>query len=181
MLDATSRGRRGLTTTCKIMLLGEMGVGKTSIAKQLVFGTFAGEYGSTIGVDIYTYKVEPPPEGQPFTFLVWDTDGSFGDSAFEMVYMRQAQAALVVADIGRPSTVASAVRLCDRFADVRPGRFLAAILNKWDLVEPGIEPDIPDALADPGFPVLRTSAKTGMNVKQTFHDAAHTILRRGMA
>lgn len=170
-----------MTTTCKIMLLGEMGVGKTSIAKQLVFGTFAGEYGSTIGVDIYTYNVEPPPGGQPFTFLVWDTDGSFGDAAFEMVYMRQAQAALVVADIGRPSTIASAARLCDRFAEVRPGRFLAAILNKWDLVEPGSEPDIPDALADPGFPVLRTSAKTGMNVKQTFHDAAQTILRRGMA
>ncbi|MGI9409070.1 MAG: hypothetical protein ACR2OV_03275, partial [Hyphomicrobiaceae bacterium] len=45
------------------MLLGDMGVGKTSIARRLAFGTFGGEYQSTIGVEILTYDIESGPGG----------------------------------------------------------------------------------------------------------------------
>ena len=92
---------------CKIMLLGEMGVGKTSIARRLAFGTFSGEYKSTIGVEILTYEIKDGPGGVPFQFLIWDTDGSFGDAIFETVYLANAQAALFVADVSRPSTFTS--------------------------------------------------------------------------
>lgn len=165
---------------CKIMLLGDMGVGKTSIARQLVFGTFDGEYGSTIGVDIYTYDVDPPPGEEPFKFLVWDTDGSFGDAYFNLVYIRQAQAALVVGDVTRPATLESAARLAERFADAMPGRYLGVVLNKLDLVVGGEEPDLPGILAAGDIPLVRTSAKTGQGIEQTFSDAASTIVRRGM-
>lgn len=163
------------------MLLGEMGVGKTSIARQLAFGTFAADYSSTVGVDIYTYVVDPPPDGRPFTFLVWDTDGSFGETFFRTVYIRQAQAALMIADVTRPSTIESAARLCEIFAEALPGRYFATVLNKCDLIEGQPEPELPPILRAPDVPVLRTSAKTGMNVKSTFDDAARTILRRGQA
>jgi Ras-related protein Rab-5C len=167
--------------TCKIMLLGDMGVGKTSIARQLVFGTFDGEYGSTIGVDIYTYDVEPPPAGAPFKFLVWDTDGSFGEALFNLVYIRQAQAALVVGDATRPATLDSAARLAENFLAAMPGRHLAVVLNKWDLVENVEAVLLPDILRAKDVSVVRTSAKTGLGVKDTFHEAAATIVRRGLA
>jgi len=167
-------------TTCKIMLLGEMGVGKTSIAKQLVFGTFDGEYGSTIGVEIYTYDVEPPPDGDPFKFLIWDTDGSFGESFFNLVYIRQAQAALIVGDVTRPSTLESAARLTEAFADAMPGRYFATVLNKCDMLEDPEQLVLPEQLQMPDFPLVRTSAKTGMNIKDTFYEAAQTITRRGL-
>ena len=168
-------------TSCKIMLLGEMGVGKTSIARQLAFGTFAADYSSTVGVDIYTHVVDPPPEGKPFTFLVWDTDGSFGETLFRSVYIRQAQAALMVGDVTRPATIESAARLCEIFTEAMPGRYFAALLNKCDLIEGEDEPPLPALLRADDVPVVRTSAKTGMNVKATFADAARTIVRRGQA
>lgn len=168
-------------TTCKIMLLGEMGVGKTSIAKQLVFGTFEGGYGSTIGVDIYTYDVVPAPEGRPFKFLIWDTDGSFGETFFNLVYLKQAQAALVIGDASRPDTIASAAHLAGKFADAMPGRYLAAVLNKWDLITGENRPELPAAFRTGSIPLVETSAKTGHGVKQLFHDAAATITRRGQA
>ena len=168
-------------TTCKIMLLGEMGVGKTSIAKQLVFGTYDGDYDSTIGVEIYTYDVIPPPNDDPFKFLIWDTDGSFGESFFNLVYIRQAQAALVVADATRPHTIESAARLVDTFSNAMPGRYLAAVLNKWDLVDEHDAPELPDRLRAADLPLVKTSAKTGLNIADTFHDAARTIVRRGLA
>lgn len=173
--------------TCKIMLLGDMGVGKTSIAKQLVFGSFEGEYSSTIGVDIYTYDVEPPPADEPFKFLVWDTDGSFGESYLNLIYIRQAQAALVVADVTRPATVQSAAQLASRYLEAMPGRYLAAVLNKCDLLADGETDedstplDLPDLLKASDIPVVRTSAKTGFGVRDAFHQAAVTIVRRGLA
>jgi len=163
------------------MLLGDMGVGKTSIARQLVFGTFDGAYGSTIGVDIYTYDVEPPPADVPFKFLVWDTDGSFGEALFNLVYIRQAQAALVVGDVTRPATLDSAARLAENFLAAMPGRHLAVVLNKWDLIENADAVVLPDILQAKGVPVVHTSAMTGMGVKDTFHEAAATIVRRGLA
>lgn len=166
-------------TTCKIMLLGEMGVGKTSIAKQLVFGTFEGDYGSTIGVDIYTYDVVPGPGGQPFKFLIWDTDGSFGETFFNLVYLKQAQAALVIADASRPGTIATAAQLAARFSEALPGRYLAAVLNKCDLITDDTRPPIPAAFTTAGIPVVETSAKTGFGIKTLFHAAAETIVRRG--
>ena len=168
-------------TACKIMLLGDMGVGKTSIAKQLVFGTFEGEYGSTIGVDIYTYDIEPPPGGQPFKFLIWDTDASFGEAFFNLVYMKQAQAALVIGDASRPATITNAARLAKKFSDAMPGRYLAAVLNKWDLIKGADEIVLPEIFQAGDIPVLRTSAKTGLGIKDMFHGAATTIVRRGQA
>jgi GTPase SAR1 family protein len=45
-------------TARKIMLLGEIGVGKSSIARRLVFDRFEGDYKPTIGVDVYSYDVD---------------------------------------------------------------------------------------------------------------------------
>jgi Ras-related protein Rab-5C len=62
-------------TARKIMLLGEIGVGKSSIARRLVFDRFEGDYKPTIGVDVYSYDVEPGPAGPqpPIKFIIWDT------------------------------------------------------------------------------------------------------------
>ena len=49
-------------TAQKIMLLGEIGVGKSSIAQRLVFNRFGTDYKPTLGVDVYTYEIETPTE-----------------------------------------------------------------------------------------------------------------------
>lgn len=166
---------------CKIMLLGEMGVGKTSIARRLAFGTFSGEYKSTIGVEILTYEIKDGPGGVPFQFLIWDTDGSFGDAIFETVYLSNAQAALFVADVSRPSTITSVAHLADMFDGRLPGRYSATLLNKDDLIEgPDAVPELPPELSAHARPIVRTSAKTGSGIVETFHDAAETIVRRGL-
>ena len=163
------------------MLLGEMGVGKTSIARRLAFGTFAGDYKSTIGVEILTYEITNGPGGRPFQFLIWDTDGSFGDAIFETVYLTNAQAALFVGDVARPSTLTTVAHLADLFDQRLPGRYTAAVLNKIDLLDATAgAPELPPELAGHGRPIVQTSAKTGQGVAEAFHDAAETIVRRGL-
>ncbi len=165
---------------CKIMLLGDMGVGKTSIARRLAFGTFGGEYKSTIGVDILTYNIDNGPGGIPFRFLIWDTDGSFGEVIFDTVYLNQAQAALVIGDIARPATLLSVASLVEKFEGRLPGRYCAVVLNKIDLLQQDQQVDLPDELTARNRIVVQTSAKTGDGVVELFHGAAETIVRRGL-
>lgn len=163
----------------KIMLLGEMGVGKTSIANRLVFDTFSGEYGVSIGSDIYQYQVEPPPGDNPFLFNVWDTDGSFGETIFKSVYIRGAHAAIIVGDVTRKHTMETMARLAVRFEEQLPGRYLCCVVNKIDLLPEGEAPSLPERLVSRGLPYVTTSARTGENVCETFATAAETIVRRG--
>ncbi|MFT7575868.1 MAG: small GTP-binding protein [Alphaproteobacteria bacterium] len=169
-------------TIRKILLLGEMEVGKTSIANRLCFDTFDASYKSTIGMDIHRYDVEPGPNGERFQFLVCDTDGNFEDVLFRDQHVRGAQAAIVVGDLTRRETLVAQLRLATKFSDAKPGRYLAGVLNKNDLTDdiPDEEDYLPDGLKKPFFPLIRTSAKTGENVERTFHDAAETIVRRRM-
>ena len=44
-------------TARKVMLLGEIGVGKSSLVKRLVFDRFETDYKPTLGVDVYRYEV----------------------------------------------------------------------------------------------------------------------------
>lgn len=163
----------------KVMLLGEIGVGKSSLARRLVLDRFDSDYLPTIGVNVYRYEVKPPPAQGPISLIVWDTDGNFGESIFSHVYMKQAAAAFIVGDITRRATLDTMLRLRSGFRDAFPGRYDALIVNKMDIAA-GEEAHLPDALAVGAPGVYHTSAKTGDNVRRAFDEAAATILRRGL-
>jgi Ras-related protein Rab-5C len=162
----------------KILLLGEIGVGKTSIARRLVFEQFDGSYKATIGTDIYRYEVVPSPVAGPFHFVVWDTDGNFGETMFRHVYARQAEAAMIIADVTRPTTIEAAAALGTGFIDTFPGRALTYVVNKLDLIADAKRPELPAAIENSGAGIVWTSAKTGDNVREAFHATAAVIARR---
>lgn len=166
----------------KIVLLGQMEVGKTSIARRLKFNAFDSAYKSTIGQDIYHYDIDPPPNDDGFAFLIVDTDGKFDDAIFRDRHLKGAQAAIVVGDMTRRETLETQVDLIYRFSDAVPGRYIGCVFNKSDLVNefPQDAAYIPEKLTNSSIPFLQTSAKTGLNVQQTFNEAARAIVRRGL-
>lgn len=161
----------------KVMLLGEIGVGKSSLVKRLVFDRFESDYKPTLGVDVYRYEVPASKDDAPITLIIWDTDGNFGDAMFRHVYMKEASAAFIVGDVTRRPTLDTMLRLSKGFREHFPGRYEALIVNKLDLVE-GEPLNLPDALAPSRDSVFHTSALTGDNVQTAFREAASTILRR---
>ena len=166
-------------TARKVMLLGEVGVGKSSLARRLVSGKFDTAYIPTIGVDVYSYVVPTEVTGQPLSLIVWDTDGNLGDAIFTHVYSRQASAAIIVGDVTRRATLDSMARLAGGFRTAFPGRVVLFVVNKADLLHPAEEPELPAALIQPGADLVMTSALSGANVLEAFHKVAHTIVRRG--
>ena len=162
----------------KLLLFGEIGVGKTSIARRLAFDKFGEVYKATMGVDLYRYEVVPPPVADtPFHFLIWDTDGSHGENIFRQFYARQAQAAMVIGDVTRPATIEAMIRLGKRYAEEVPGQFYAHVLNKVDLT--GDEPaaDLVKRLEATKVPLYWMSARTGRNVPAAFQQAAVEIIK----
>ena len=108
--------------TAKVMLLGDMGVGKTSILYRLVYNRFEGQYKSTLGVEILSHDVAPADGSEPTRLVLWDTDGDFGTQIFDTVYVTGASAAIIVADVTRPQTVTRMVELVHGFEARFPGR-----------------------------------------------------------
>lgn len=164
-------------TARKVMLLGEIGVGKSSLVKRLVFDRFDTNYKPTLGVDVYRYEVPAAGDRPAMTLIIWDTDGNFGDAMFRHVYMKEASAAFIIGDVTRRETLDTMLSLSKGFREHFPGRYEALIVNKMDLVE-GEALHLPDALGADRNGVFHTSALTGDNVELAFIEAAAAIARR---
>ena len=162
--------------TAKVMLLGDMGVGKTSILYRLIYNRFEGQYKSTLGVEILSHDVTPADGGDPMRLVLWDTDGDFGTQIFDTVYVTGASAAIIVSDVTRPQTVTRMVELVRGFEERFPGRPYRALLNKIDLPEAAGSAGAIAELAKSN--VKPVSAKTGVGIAECFVELAQTIRRR---
>lgn len=165
------------------MLLGDIGVGKTSLARRLVTGRFDHDYKATIGVDIYSHEISlDAGSGMgaiEIKLLIWDIDGDFGDSIFKQIYIKGATSALVIGDCSRRSTIASTSTLARAFAENFPGRPLSLIINKTDLIDADGLAVLTASFADLQVPVVATSAKGGSNVGLAFQSIARAAYERG--
>lgn len=161
--------------SAKVMLLGDIGVGKSSLARRFVFDHFETDYKTTIGVDVLTHDVvlDSDADNETLRFVLWDTDGDFGVRIFETVYLAGASAAIVVADATRPATLVKMARLATYFEERFPGRPVATIVNKIDLA-----PELASDASPSRFDVVYTSAKTGQGVAEMFLSLGHAIWRR---
>ena len=164
----------------KLLLLGEIGVGKTSLVRRLVHGTMAADYMATMGVDLYRYEIGGigAENKQTLELVIWDLDGNLGTNVFRHVYARGASGAMIIGDVMRRSTLEHMVTLAHGFQDAMPGREFSFVVNKVDLVEKRDLEALPEALRSTRHPLVWTSALTSENVKPAFGQTADAILRR---
>jgi Ras-related protein Rab-5C len=87
-------------TTCKVVLLGEAGVGKTSIISRYVNNTFSDVLMSTTGASFAIKKLEIDPEHK-IKFQIWDTAGQERFRSLAKIFYQNAAVAVLVYDITR--------------------------------------------------------------------------------
>ncbi len=162
--------------SAKIMILGAVGVGKSSLVKRFVRDSFDGEYKTTIGVDIQTCDVTPSDSEETVRLMLWDTDGDFGQRIFDTAYVKGASGAIAVADASRPPTIEKLKGLLAAFEENFPGRPVRAVINKSDLADINSIDLKPAGLHT--SELLFTSAKTGEGVRELFNTLAMDVVRR---
>ncbi|XP_053326710.1 ras-related protein Rab-5B-like [Spea bombifrons] len=161
----------GQTKICqfKLVLLGDMAVGKSSLVLRFVKGQFDEFQETTIGAAFLAQSV--CLDDTTVKFEIWDTAGQERYHSLAPMYYRGAQAAIVVFDITKPETFERAkawVKELQRQAS--PNIVIALAGNKFDLAEKRmVEFEEAQAYAeDTGLLFMETSAKTAMNVNELF-------------
>ena len=91
------------TNHYKIVVVGDVGVGKTSIIQRYVHNNFTSNYKSTIGVD-FALKVVRLNDGSDARLQLWDIAGQERYGNMTRVYYREAVGALLVFDLSRKIT-----------------------------------------------------------------------------
>lgn len=172
----------GKVVTRKVLLLGEIGVGKTSLVRRLTLDELPTDYRPTIGVDLYTYRLGNRDARQEklLELVIWDLDGSYGPSIFRHVYSQGATGAFIIGDVMRPATIALMSRLGEAFESAMPSRHCSFVLNKTDLIDDRKSVELPPEIAQSRRSVVWTSALTGDGVEATFVAAGEEIRRRTM-
>ena len=159
----------------KVCMLGASAVGKTSLVARFVQGIFNDKYLTTVGVKIDKKPVSVG--GQDVLMMLWDMQGEDRFQKVQMSYLRGAHGYLLVADGTRRDTLDRALML-QKEAEATAGAVpFALLLNKSDLVDDwDMDQAALDELTAKGWTVVKTSAKSGDHVEETFAALATRML-----
>ena len=116
----------------KVVLLGDMGVGKSSIALRLVHNQFNANSVTTVGAVCWTKSVNT--SAGSIKLQLWDTAGQERYHALAPLYYRGAAVAVVVYDITRRETFGTLKDWVRELKMQGPSNILIAVVgNKSDL------------------------------------------------
>lgn len=158
----------------KICMLGDFGVGKTSLVARFINNVFSEKYVTTIGVKIDTKQLEVG--AQPVKLVLWDIAGKNALDGVKLSYLQGAAGIVLVADGTREPTLRSALYLLMQAKQERPDLQAVLLVNKFDLFERWEVS--PTALADVRrtLPVFESSAQSGEGVEEAFLTLAKAVL-----
>jgi len=161
----------------KLLIIGDSGVGKSSLLVRFADNHFSGNYITTIGVDFKIRTIELG--GERVKLQIWDTAGQERFRTITSTYYRGTHGVIVVYDVSSGES----------FANVK--RWLHEIDANCDVVNRilvGNKNDDPDRkvvltedarrFADQmGIQLFETSAKDNINVEEMFRSVTSLVLK----
>ncbi|KAM3868575.1 ras-related protein Rab-38b [Diretmus argenteus] len=168
----------------KVLVIGDLGVGKTSVIRRYVHQTYSTNYRATIGVD-FALKVLNW-DSETVRLQLWDIAGQERFGNMTRVYYREAMGAFIMFDVTRPTTFEAVIKWkedLDSKLMLANGQSIATVLlaNKCDqgrdeFTNNGMKMD--QFCKDNGFVGwFETSAKDNMNI----NEAANFLVKHIMA
>ena len=174
-----------LTRLGLVIILGDSGVGKTSLMNQYVNNKFTTQYKATIGADFLTKEVTV--EERSVTMQIWDTAGQERFQSLGVAFYRGADSCALVYDVNNVKSFENLESWRDEFlmqANARdPDNFPFVVIgNKVDMEDTKRQVTQKRAMTwcqqRGNIPYYETSAKEGTNVEQAFHTIATNSIRQ---
>lgn len=164
--------------TKKICMVGDFGVGKTSLIRRFVERQFSDRYLSTVGVKISRKTVDIAETDTSIKLVIWDLEGRTKFKEINATYLQGSHGILIVVDATRPETITGAEHHIQDFTLINPEGCIAIALNKVDLIEVEARDKLQALLLTENerFVTIQwTSAKTGVNVDLLFETLARCL------
>eukprot|EP01084_Bolivina_argentea_P297854 513213_1 len=162
----------------KLVLLGDSGVGKSSIERRFVCNKFSEFIEPTVGamfsrrtLDYGDYR---------FTFEIWDTAGQDRFKSLTPLYYRNATAALIVYDITNYRSYDNALRWITEVKSYDENIVIALCGNKIDLYKKRkVSYDkVKQWVVKHNIAIFgETSAKTDMNITKMFETIGEVVVK----
>ena len=163
----------------KIILIGSVGVGKSSLLQRYIENKFDNNYFCTIGVDFYIKIIKL--KDKEIKLQLWDTAGTEKYRSITSSYYRGSHCALIVFDLtskdsfeSLPTWIENYYKNCNQEFD----KNVIMIGNKNDLSEKRdvTQEKINDFIKLNNLVYFETSAKTGENVDESFQYIAQKLM-----
>jgi len=169
----------------KVIILGDSGVGKTSLMNMYVNKRFSNQYKATIGADFLTKEVSVD-DNRLVTMQIWDTAGQERFQSLGVAFYRGADCCVLVFDVNVGKTFENLDSWRDEFliqAGPRdPDTFPFVVLgNKIDQENQRVVSQkraIAWCQTKGAIPYFETSAKEAINVEQAFQTIARNALKQ---
>jgi small GTP-binding protein len=151
----------------KICMLGSFAVGKTSLVRRFVESIYSDAYQTTVGVKIDKKNVKLGEK--EVSLVLWDIYGEDDYQKMRWTYLRGASGYLLVADGTRKATLEKAFQLEQKVREEVGAIPFVFVINKSDLIRDWeLDSAIESQMAAQGWRILRSSAKTGEGVEESF-------------
>lgn len=167
----------------KVIILGDSGVGKTSLMNQYVNKKFSASYKATIGADFLTKEVMV--DDRLVTMQLWDTAGQERFQSLGVAFYRGADCCVLVYDVNNSKSFETLDAWRDEFliqaSPREPDNFPFVVIgNKIDVEENKRVISNRRAMtfcqSKGNIPYFETSAKEAVNVESAFEVIAKNAL-----
>lgn len=177
-----TRGGDITTSECKVVILGDSAVGKSSIAVRYLENKFIDSHIVTLGAQFQQPKVTLK-SGNILKLNLWDTAGEEKFRSMLPMYYKNAKGAILTYDIGNKQSFESIEYWIDALSEhvKTENTVLVLVGNKKDLppMERQVETEAGMAVAqEHGMIFMEVSAKTGDGVNDLFNVLAEELARR---
>ena len=161
------------------MIVGDGGVGKSSLIRRYCQGVFTSSYKKTIGVD-FLEKVVTADTGAPVRLMLWDTAGQEEFDAITRAYYRGAQACVVAFSTTDRDSLLAVRKWRKKVEDECGDIPMVLVQNKIDLISKAeISSYETERMAsDNGMRLYRTSVKEDLNVDLVFQHLAENYIKK---
>ncbi|GMH38179.1 hypothetical protein BSKO_06063 [Bryopsis sp. KO-2023] len=154
----------------KVLVVGNGGVGKTSLIRRFCKGIFTDEYKKTIGVDFLERTLHNKSLEEDFKMMVWDTAGQEEFDSITRTYFRGAGAAVLVYSTTDRAAFDAIPRWKARVEAECGDIAMAIVQNKVDLIDQAAmsNEEAEDMARKLGLRVYRSCVKESLNVTEVF-------------